>query len=368
MVYSVPEFRRMSANYKHGLPDMLLLNIMARLCRCVSRPDIIAFGRKHIRKLNSMGMCLKGIASEPTFSRVFKRIDDQVFASLFAEFARKFIVTDDDGLKVVAVDGKCMRGTAQADGRCPDIVSAYSVEDGITMGTEMCGEKSNEITAAPMLLESLDLSGVVVTSDAMLCQKQIIDGIVENNGHYIIEVKANQKALRWSLEDRLLTAKPYDIYKQEPELKHGRIESRTCSAYHGADLVVDDSKWGAALTVVTRETRCISKKDGKESEEKRIYITDLQGSAKMLEAMSRSHWKIESMHWQLDYSMKQDYIRRKSPTAARNLDTIQRICLSMMAIWKKKRRKIKDRNASTTAIMRKCSLDISFLKRIMTLD
>lgn len=368
MVNAVPEFRRMCANYKHGLPDILLLDIMARLCRCVSRPDIIAFGKRHIRKLKSMGICHNGIPSEPTFSRVFKAIDDSVMARLYSEFADKFCVKVDRGLKVVAVDGKCMRGTEREDGRCPDVVSAYSVDEGITLGTEMCDGKSNEITAAPKLLERLDLTGAVVTSDAMLCQKDIIDGILDGNGHFLVEVKANQKALRWSLEDRLVNAKPYDTYTQEPELMHGRIECRTCSAYHGADLVVDSKKWGAALTVVTRESVCTSKKDGTVSVEKRIYISDLQCDAETFESMSRRHWRIESMHWRLDRNMKQDSIRRKSANAARNLDTIQRLCLSMLSIWKKRRRKCADRKTGDITLLRKCSLDFSFLKRVMLLN
>ena len=181
-----------------------------------------------------------------------------------------------------------------------DIVSAYSVDTGTTLCTEPCEEKSNEITAVPRLLERMDLEDKIVTADAMSCQKKIIDVINKKKGKFLIEVKSNQKNLLWGLEDRLRKARKMDCYKEEPILRHGRIESRICTTYDGRDVVVDQDKWGYSLTVIIIDTSTIVKKSGEENHERRVYITDIRASAKVCNDISRSHWMIESMHWSLD--------------------------------------------------------------------
>ena len=96
---------------------------------------------------------------------------------------------------ILCIDGKAMRGTVLENGRNPDIVSAYSLEGGFTLATDMCEEKSNEITSVPKLLDKVDVSGCIVTADAMSFQKAIIDKIREKGGDFLIELKANQEGL-----------------------------------------------------------------------------------------------------------------------------------------------------------------------------
>ena len=220
-----------------------------------------------------------------------------------------------------------------------DIVSAYSVDTGTTLCTEPCEEKSNEITAVPRLLERMDLEDKIVTADAMSCQKKIIDVINKKKGKFLIEVKSNQKNLLWGLEDRQRKARKMDCYKEEPILRHGRIESRICTTYDGRDVVVDQDKWGYSLTVIIIDTSTIVKKSGEENHERRVYITDIRASAKVCNDISRSHWMIESMHWSLDKNLEQDGTKRKYLNGARVLDIIQRACLNIMAVWRSRRRK-----------------------------
>ena len=315
---SIPDFRRTNkGNIKHKLSDAVLLIIMARLCRNVHRPAIIAFGRRHLDLFRSMGMLVRGVPSEPTLCRIEKGIDDEVMAFQMALFTSKFAIKDDgETLDIVAVDGKCLCGTVQTDGRHPDVVSAYSVNSNQTLATEMCGEKSNEIRAVPLLIDKLNIARGIITADAMSCQKEIIDKIRERHLDFLIEVKANQKALRWGIEDRLKTALPLDCHQQEPTLEHGRIEHRVCTTYNGCDVIADMSKWGYELTVVVIDTHTTKKSDGKETSERRIYITNLRKSAKKLDSISRSHWRIETFHWHLDYNFKQDSVKRSSTRAA----------------------------------------------------
>ena len=194
--------------------DLILLNIMGTMSNCVGRPAKINFERKHLGKFQSMGMLLKGVTSESTLCRFDSKTDLDKMAGILKRIAEKFMEKEKgDELKIINIDGKCTRGTLLENGRCPDIVSAYSVSDGMTVGTEMCEEKSNEIKAVPKLLDKLDLdfSKCVFTADAMSCQKNIVDKIREKGGHFLIEVKGNQKTLKWNLEDNLLNATCPDV-------------------------------------------------------------------------------------------------------------------------------------------------------------
>ena len=352
----------------HRLQDMVFLLIAGRICKCNGRPEIIAYGRRHLKKFRSMGMFKNGIPSESTLFRVDSGIDSERMAELQSEFIRAFqIETSGDNLKIVAIDGKCMRGTVQENEKNPDILGAYSPSDGLTLGTELCGEKSNEITAAPKLIKKLELKGKVVTADAMLCQKEILDKVRDKHGHFLIEVKANQKALRWGIEDNMSNTSPTDVYASDVTLEHGRIENRTCKKYRGVDLKVDESKWGTELSFISVETNTIRKRGEEKTSEKRIYMTDLDCGAKILDGIARKHWSIEAMHWSLDTNMKQDRIRRKHMSSARNLDTIQRLCLSLLSIWRNHRKKKSDKKLGDAELMRRASFKFPFLMEILGL-
>lgn len=369
-INSIPDFRRNSkGNFKHRLCDIILLLIIARLAGCRCRREVIAFATRKHTQLKSLGILRNGIPSEPTLCRVENGVDPSEMVRILQSIAEEASALRELGvLEQVAIDGKCMRGTTLPNGRCPDIVSAYSVESGTTLSTIPCEEKSNEITAVPKLLDRLDLENKIVTADAMSCQKNIIDLISEKGGKFLIEVKSNQKSLLWGLMDRLPKARILDCFKEEPTLRHGRIESRTCTTYDGLDVVADQDKWGDSLTVIVIDTTTIIKKTGEETHEKRVYITDLRAGAEICNAISRRHWMIESMHWSLDKTMGQDDTKRKYLNGARTLDIIQRACLNIMAAWRSKRRKKSDKLKGNARIMTALVYNIPLIKQFLALN
>ena len=198
-VSSVPEYRRTSrGNFKHKLEDILMLVLLGRLSKCITRAEILQFGKHHLKRLQAKGLFPYGLPSEATLCRVFQSIDDEKMAdrmSAFADFFRKEISTS--ATDIICIDGKAMRGTLYENGRNPDIVSAYSLRSGFTLATDVCTEKSNEIKSVPRLLDKLDVSGCVVTVDAMSFQKVIIDRIRDKGSDFVIELKANQRSLRY---------------------------------------------------------------------------------------------------------------------------------------------------------------------------
>ena len=368
--FSVPDFRRTSkGNIRHQLGDIIILMIFARMSKKVGRADIIEYGKHNLNKFRSMGLLKNGVPSEPTLCRVENGIDASGFSDRMAKFAQSFyreLVKACSLIEIICVDGKAMCGTVQENGRSPNIVSAYSPSTGITLATEACSEKSNEITAVPLLLDKIDVAGKLITADAMSMQKGIVDKIRDKGGYFLIELKANQRALRYGVEDRIKKYRPQFTYIEGPELAHGRVESRAYNAYNGLELIADKDKWGDTLTVVEFVSRCIKKSTGVVTTETRLYVSNLPTNTPWIGKAIRDHWSIESMHWQLDFNMLQDGVKRKSVEAARNLDTIQRVVLSLFSIWKGRRKKRSDKAMGTAELMRNVAMSFTRLIRFLS--
>ena len=145
----------------------------------------------------------------------------------------------------------------------------------------------------------------------MSMQKEIIDKIRKKNGYFLIELKANQRSLRYGVEDKIKHATPLFIYNEGPELGHGRIEERTYKVYDGLELITDKDKWGGNLTVVEFVSHCTKKSTGSETTETRLYVSNLLTETPYIGQLIRKHWSIESMHWGLDTNLLQDRIKRK---------------------------------------------------------
>jgi predicted transposase YbfD/YdcC len=286
-----------------------------------------------------------------------------------AEFSRIFhddLVKGSRQPEIINIDGKAMRGTVQANGRNPDIVSAYSSYTGITLATEICKEKSNEIKAVPLLLDKIDIVGKLVTADAMSMQKEIIDKIREKGGYFLIELKANQRALRYGVEDRIKQCTHTFSHQEDTELEHGGIEVRTYKVYDGLELIVDKEKWGGNLTVVEFISNCTKKSTGAETTETRFYVSNLPDDTPWIGKAIRKHWSIESMHWGLDFNLLQDRIKRKTTNAARNLDTLQRIVFSLFSIWRGRRKKLSDKAKGLAELMRSISRNFTKLLHFLS--
>lgn len=174
---SVPDFRRTGrGNIRHCLADIIMLMILGRASGHVARSEIIEFGRNNLNRLRKMGMLGNGVPSEATLCRVEYGIDELSMADRMQEFAEAFhrkLLKDNAFMEIICVDGKAERGTVLENGSSPDIVSAYSPSTGITLATEACREKSNEIKAVPRLIDRIDVSGKIITADAMSMQKDI---------------------------------------------------------------------------------------------------------------------------------------------------------------------------------------------------
>lgn len=366
---SVPDFRRTDkGNIRHRLEDIIMLMVFGYASGYVGRAEIIEFGKHNLKKLRKIGMLRNGVPSEPTLCRIENGINDMEMADRMRQFAQRYhreLLDECGDREIICVDGKSERGTVQENGRNPDIVSAYSFNTGITLATEACQEKSNEITAVPLLLDKIDISGKVVTADAMSMQKDIIDRIRSKGGDFLIELKANQRSLRYGVEDSIKAVTPVYSYTVGPELGHGRIETRIYRVYDGLEIIADKEKWGGNMTIVEYEADTVRKSTGAHTSEKRLYVCSLPTDTPDLGTYVRNHWSIESMHWCLDRNLLQDKIKRKYGGGARNLDTIQRMVHSLFSIWKCLRKKRSDKRKGVAELMRHVSMNFTRLFRFL---
>ena len=218
----------------------------------------------------------------------------------------------------------------------------------------------------PRLIDKIDVSGKVVTADAMSMQKCIIDKIRKKGRGFVIELKANQRSLRYGVEDRLEGLTPVYTYTERPELGHGRIETRTYRVYDGLEAIAHKEKWGGNMTIIECETDTVKKPTGMRTSEKRLYVSSLPATTPALWNFVRSHWSIESMHWGPDVNLLQDGTKRKSTRAARNLDTIHRIVFSVFSIWKGLRKKRVDKNKGVAELMRYVSMSLTRLLHFLS--
>lgn len=198
------------------------------------------------------------------------------------------------------------------------------------------------------------------------CRRKIVDKIREKQGYFPEELKANQRALRYGVEDKIKYCEPKHTYTEGPELGHGRIESRTYKVCDGLELIADKDKWGGNLTVVEFVTHSTKKSTGAETTETRLYMSNLPINTPWIGTAVRNHWSLESMHWGLDFNLSQDDTKRKSPKAARNLDTLQRIVYSLFSIWKCRRKKLSDKAKGMAELMRFVSKSFTRLMHFLS--
>lgn len=369
---SIPDPRRTDrGNFRHKLRDIVIMLTLARVCGCVSRQDIICFTKEHLKELQDrLEILERGCPSEATLCRMEKNIDPDAMAALYAKFAAMFLLPmEDGGKRMLAMDGKYTRGTTLPDGRCPDIVTLYSPEDAIALGTEMCEEKSNEIKAGPKLFDTVDIRGTVVTMDAMSCQRDIVSAVREHGADYLIGLKANQKGLLWSAEDNLKDIEADDRYLPPVKLEHGRIEDRKCLVYRRLDCIKGLEKWKDLNAIIRIDVHKTDKKSDKTSDETRYYITSMTADAKTLNDYTVKHWAIENnLHWSLDTSLHQDAIKRKHKEAARNLDTIQKAAMLMLNVAMRKHPPLEGRTKCSLAdVRRKAANNLDYALSLLAL-
>ena len=317
-----------------------LINIVTiAICAVVAGADdfvsIAEYGRKKRTWLSQFLDLTAGIPSHDRFNAVLGALRPAEFERCLLSWITALHELTDG--QVVAIDGKALRRSfdAATSKSAIHMVSAWATANHISLGQVVVDEKSNEITAIPRLLRLLELSGCLVTIDAMGCQTEIAQAIVTAGADYVLAVKANQPTLHDGIAAFFLDHLDDDFARvkvSRHETKgrgHGRQEHRSYFVCAAPDDLPDRSRWPklVAIGVAVSDTL----RGGKSGDDVRYYILSKRLSGRRFGAAVRSHWSIENrLHWQLDVTFREDDSRIRERNAAQNFALLRRVALGLL--------------------------------------
>ena len=346
---------RVNRTRDHDLIDILVIGICTLLCGGEGFNDMEDFGKAKQEWFKSFLRLPCGIPSHDTFNRVFAALDPREFLECFLRWTQSLRQTV--AQEIVALDGKALRRALNSDQSLKYVVSAWAESNGLVLGQWKVADKSNEITAVPELLRVLELSGCIVTVDAMGCQKKIAKEIIESDADYVLALKGNQETVheevKTFLDDALaqrLAQRPKGAklskaaaqlaLHQTVEKDHGRIETRRYYQSDQLDWFADRADWEGLCSVGMVEA--LREVGGKQSVERRYYLSSLSLDVESFARAVRGHWGVENkLHWVLDVQMGEDQSRARAGYAAENLATLRRLALNLLKRDKTKRRGLK---------------------------
>lgn len=339
---------RIERSKLHKLIDILVIAICAVICGADTWEDVEAFGKAKQEWIEGFLELPNGIPSHDTFNRVFNRINPEQFQACFLNWINA--VSELIEAQVIAIDGKILRRSHDKGiGKAAiDMVSAWASTNQLVLGQIKVDDKSNEITAIPQLLKALEISGCIVTIDAIGCQTGIAETIIDQDADYVLSLKENQgrlyedvKLLFDDLESDDYAFYTYD-YAKTVNKGHGRIEIRECWTISDPEVLrfLRGSENWKNLKAVSRirSQRLIG---DERSIEDRYHIASICGAKRILRTV-RSHWSIENnLHWVLDIAFDEDRHRLRKDHGPENFAVLRHIALNLLKHEKSLKRSIK---------------------------
>lgn len=350
---------RISGKVRHNFGAIIFVSLCGILSNCESWSDISDYCEIKMDWLSEYVNLSNGVPSEWTFRRVFTLLDPDNMEHLLRTHAASIVMNKGKTSDQVAIDGKALRGSKKLETRCLHSVSAWCVDNNLVLSEQQTDEKSNEITAIPLLLESLKLRNCTVSIDAAGCQKSIAKLIHEKKGNYVLGLKRNHKNLYNSVEDHVKSCGENDKNRLHDSFdeSHGRLVRRRYFGYNISSLSAS-SEWDGVKSVVAVET--ISSKnndpDNKSSSYWRYYLSSHRCDNQKLPEYIRNHWGIENkLHWVLDVHMKEDDDQKSERKSARSFAILKRIALNIL------RSKDKNSKRSLRGRLKKSGWDNNYL-------
>jgi predicted transposase YbfD/YdcC len=325
---------RQQGKVAYPLDEVLLLCLLGVIAGAEAFTEIALFGVKKLAFLRRFRPFKDGTPDHGHLSDILAVLDADQFQRCFVAWVAALIGVP---AGVIAIDGKTVRRSGRKSGGKAAIhmVSAFAARQRLVLGQVKVAEKSNEIIAIPRLLEMLAIEGAIITIDAMGCQRDIAQKVIDKKADYVLALKGNQTSMREDVE----------VFAAEQKAKgftdttvsrdttidgdHGRIETRTTTVIHDVGWLQERHAWpGLKAVVMVESSREIS---GRTETETRFYITSLIMVAALLGPVVRSHWAIEnSLHWVLDMVFRDDECRVRTEHAPANFTTIKHMALNLL--------------------------------------
>jgi predicted transposase YbfD/YdcC len=360
---------RVRGRCEHDLVDVLVIALCCLICGGETFNDMADFGRAKRKWFRTFLRLRSGIPTHDTFNRVLAALQPAVFLDLFMAWTQSLRTSVSE--EIVALDGKALRRALDRGDSPRVIVSAWAASNSLVLGQIEVPDKTNEITALPKLLRALELSGCIVTLDAMGCQKEIAREIKEADAEYVLALKGNQgqchEEMKAYLDDAVArqhekaparkNAVPLAC-KETVEKDHGRLETRRYWQSGRLDWFAGKAQWEGLRSVgVVESVRQVG--EAAPTVERRYYLSSLAVDVEKFARAVRGHWAIEnSLHWVLDVQCGEDRSRARAGHAAANLATLRRLALNLLKQDRTKQRGIKGKQLNA-------SWDHAYLLRLL---
>ncbi len=328
---------RQACKVVYPLPEIMLLALAGTLAGADDCVEITLWGREHLGFLRRFYPYARGIPSHDTLCDVFAALDPDLFRACFLAWIEDL---RDDAPDVVAIDGKTTRGSRDGRKGCNPLhlVSAWATRQRLVLGQQACAEKSNEITAIPLLLRQFDLTGALVTIDAMGTQTDIAQAIRDGGGDYCLALKTNWPVVH--AEVALLFDDPpadarFDTYEDTDKNGGGRIEVRRHSVCHKIDWLRSNRRYPGEpvfpdLAAIGRVEVDVER-NGSTQRQVRYFLLSTALDAKTLACVVRGHWGVENrLHWVLDVVFREDLKRLRTGHAAQNMAIVRHAAVNLL--------------------------------------
>ena len=319
----------------HSLKSVVVITLFALLANADDWVEIGYFAKYNKLILKNYIDLSNDVPSHDTIQRVMSCIEPTYLQQLNDAWVD--ILNKDEGEKIkelLSIDGKTMRGSRGKNTKPLHIVSAWAKERGVCFGQKTVDDKSNEIPAIKELLDIISVKDTIVTIDAIGTQTAIAEKIIEKKGDYVLAVKENQYTLyddiKTFFESKELLSE--SSYTKTVEKAHGQMEKREYWQSDDVSFLVKEEKW-AGLKTIGMSRNAITK-DGKETTETRYFISSLPKKIEQFASSIRGHWAVESMHWHLDVTFREDKNQTREKISAENLNILRKLALSMLKTLK----------------------------------
>lgn len=351
---------RQTAKITYPLEDILFVTLCSVIAGAEGWSDIRDYAEAHLDWFQEHGFLEQGVPVDDTIARTISRIDPESFRGCFVNWMQALHETTQG--KVIAIDGKTLRSSYQRGDRQSTIhmVNAFSCANKLVLGQVKTAKKSNEITAIPELIALLDVTGALVSIDAMGCQTDIAEQIIAQQGDYLMTLKGNQGSLYKAVTEAFSSIRdePSPLDSFIIEKKRGRIDARAYYVLDAQQFAVSFPQWPELKTLgMTLSYRQLQ---GKEPElTYRYHISSAVLSEQQLAEAVRAHWAIEnSLHWVLDVSMREDNCQIYQDHGAENWAMLRHLALNMI--------RAEPSAGSVRAKQKRAMMKSSYLEAILT--
>lgn len=344
---AIPDYRHPSY-IRHLVGDIVMIVFFALLGNANEWGEIESFAKRKEKWLRKYLELPNGIPTDDTIRIVTGNINTEHFFQVAVHLLLETI----DGIVqlsgkeiyekgIVSVDGKesCgsrRRDTGDGETRALHTLNVYAGDYGICIGQKFIGEKTNEIPAVQELLPLMDLSNSIVTADALNCQKETVSAIVRGKGDYVLALKGNQPLFYNEVREYFDEKRLEELRREErcwyktAEKEHGGLAVREYYITEDVEWYSEKGKW-EKLRSFGMVKKTVTGNDGSRYEESRYYICSIEEDAREFERAARGHWKVENnLHWQLDFTFRDDKNSSMAKTGAKNLQIMKKIVMAVL--------------------------------------